>query len=582
MDPVGPGVACGDGNACNGEQVCDGAGNCVAGTPVRCDPCNRCDFDTGACVPSDEGLACPGDGDLCFAGFICRSGACVGVNPVTCTASDQCHDAGTCDPNTGLCSTLDKPDGTSCDDGNACTRTDTCQGGVCVGSDPIVCTALDGCHEPGTCNPATGACSNPAKPDGSPCDDGNACTQGGSCQAGSCVGAGPVACAPGDECHHPGACNPATGGCADPVLKPGYCVIAGACVSAGQSPPDNPCLVCDPAQSATAWSPAVNGTRCSDSNACTDTDTCQNGVCTGGTSVSCQPGPCQQSGACNPRTGACEYIAVPDGTLCEDDGNLCTVDVCEAGACTHPPKSCDDGNPCTVDSCNPETGDCSNESIDCDDDNACTVDECIDGGCVHTPLDCEGEDPCVTFLCDPETGCYQELLDCGDEDLCTTDSCDPDTGACKHDPIECDGGPPCSSAGCEPDVGCVYTPKECPDGHELEVESCECKPRCTSEQTQCNGACVDLKSDNNNCGRCGNVCEPGPDGCATFCVNGRCDWKAMGCQPSDTPPGVNTAACCEGLSCCIGKQTACCLRSDHICWFEGGGNDLAHCTPAPS
>src|SRR2546422_5636350 len=34
----------------------------------------------------------------------CQSGTCVGANPVTCTASDQCHVAGTCDPVTGTCS----------------------------------------------------------------------------------------------------------------------------------------------------------------------------------------------------------------------------------------------------------------------------------------------------------------------------------------------------------------------------------------------------------------------------------------------------------------------------------------------
>ena len=30
-------------------------------------------------------------------------------------------------------------DGIGCDDLDACTQTDTCFGGVCVGSDPIIC-----------------------------------------------------------------------------------------------------------------------------------------------------------------------------------------------------------------------------------------------------------------------------------------------------------------------------------------------------------------------------------------------------------------------------------------------------------
>src|SRR5258707_1338526 len=44
----------------------------------------------------------------------------------------------------------------------------------------VVCTALDQCHDVGTCNASTGACSNPAKPNGTTCSDGNACTQAGT------------------------------------------------------------------------------------------------------------------------------------------------------------------------------------------------------------------------------------------------------------------------------------------------------------------------------------------------------------------------------------------------------------------
>ncbi len=82
--------------------------------------------------------------------------------------------------------------GTACNDGNACTLTDTCQNGTCVGSSPVVCTALDQCHVAGTCDPGTGVCSNPTKPDGTACDDGNACTTGEVCTGGACGGGIPV------------------------------------------------------------------------------------------------------------------------------------------------------------------------------------------------------------------------------------------------------------------------------------------------------------------------------------------------------------------------------------------------------
>jgi len=57
-------------------------------------------------------------------------------DPVTCTALDQCHDAGVCDHETGLCSDPPIADGTTCDDGDLCTKTDTCQAGACIGTDP--------------------------------------------------------------------------------------------------------------------------------------------------------------------------------------------------------------------------------------------------------------------------------------------------------------------------------------------------------------------------------------------------------------------------------------------------------------
>src|SRR3989442_1601784 len=112
-----------------------------------------------------------------FRSDSCQSGTCTGSNPVVCTASDQCHVAGTCNTGTGICSNPSKADGSACDDGNACTQTDSCQSGTCTGANPVVCTASDQCHVAGTCNTGTGICSNPSKADGSACDDGNACTQ---------------------------------------------------------------------------------------------------------------------------------------------------------------------------------------------------------------------------------------------------------------------------------------------------------------------------------------------------------------------------------------------------------------------
>ncbi|MBK8256715.1 MAG: DNRLRE domain-containing protein [Polyangiaceae bacterium] len=129
---------------------------------------------------------------VCYdCGGACPPDLCDGV---VCTAQDNCHDAGACDPATGLCSNPIAGNGTVCDDGDACTLSSSCQAGVCTGANPVVCTPSDQCHTVGTCNPATGVCTDPVAADGSPCSDGNPCTSSDVCTAGACTGAGPNAC----------------------------------------------------------------------------------------------------------------------------------------------------------------------------------------------------------------------------------------------------------------------------------------------------------------------------------------------------------------------------------------------------
>lgn len=185
------------------------------------------------------------------------------------------------------------PNGSPCDDGNACTVGDACFNGVCVGN-PITCTPIDQCHAAGTCNPGTGVCSNPVRPDGTACNDGNACTQTDFCVAGVCSGSNPVVCTPGDQCHT-NTCD----------------VVTGACVNQTKQ----------------------DGTSCNDSNACTESDVCVSGVCSG-TSFSCAPpDQCHQGGGTCNGDGTCSYAAKANGTVC-DDGNGNTVnDVCSSGTC---------------------------------------------------------------------------------------------------------------------------------------------------------------------------------------------------------------------------------------------------------
>src|SRR5207247_5124932 len=120
--------------------------------------------------------------------------------------------AETCTGSSATCpADSSKLNGTSCNDGNACTQTDTCQSGTCTGSNPVVCTASDQCHVAGTCDTATGVCSNPTKANGSTCNDNNACTSGETCQNGTCGSpTSTVTCTALDQCHTAGTCDPST------------------------------------------------------------------------------------------------------------------------------------------------------------------------------------------------------------------------------------------------------------------------------------------------------------------------------------------------------------------------------------
>jgi len=93
-----------------------------------------------------------------------------------------------------------KTDGTSCTDGLFCTTTDTCGGGVCVGSgDP--CVGNPPCQN--VCNEAAHGCLAPA---GAVCDDGNACNGTSTCNgAGTCAPSAPplpdgASCEDGNPC----------------------------------------------------------------------------------------------------------------------------------------------------------------------------------------------------------------------------------------------------------------------------------------------------------------------------------------------------------------------------------------------
>src|SRR4029077_9049891 len=165
------GLFCGGGGVA-GPSACPCRSNadCGDNNPCTDDACENPGTPTATCVTVNN-TAPRSDGNAYTRTGARQGGVCTGSNPVVCTPSDQCHLTGTCDPETGACSNPPAPNGTACSDGNACTRNDACEGGACTGSNPVVCTPSDQCHLAGTCNPETGACSNPPAPNGTACND---------------------------------------------------------------------------------------------------------------------------------------------------------------------------------------------------------------------------------------------------------------------------------------------------------------------------------------------------------------------------------------------------------------------------
>ncbi len=574
---VSDGATCNDGDACTQKDVCR-SGQCRGENPVVCEAKDQC-HDKGVCNPKTgscstpqkkNGTACD-DGDACTQKDSCRSGQCRGEDPIVCEASDQCHDKGVCNPKTGSCSNPQKKNGSSCDDRDACTRKDVCRSGECRGEDPVECEAMDQCHKPGVCDPKNGTCSNPPERDGLACNDGDKCTRKDSCRNGTCTGEDPLVCEASDQCHDAGQCNPKTGTCSNPNKKDGStCDDENACTQkdvcrSGACRGENPvvCAVldqchdlgtCDPGTGACTNPEKKSGTACNDGDKCTRKDTCQGGRCVGENPVECRAkDQCHDAGVCDSGTGRCSDPAKPDETAC-DDGNLCTQrDVCRKGACRGlEPLACYPMDDCHVTGvCNPKSGQCSQpikaNGSACDDADACTQrDVCQQGSCKGTdPVICKAKDQChVTGSCDPQTGrcsdppakdgkacndnsrCTKgdwcQMGDCvgREEVVCTAQSqcheigvCDPRTGTCDQplrakgascdDGVFCTEGDYCDNGQCIPGG-----PRNC--SRAVSEPACQ-SPYCNEEENVCEAKPVNeglaCEDDGNKCSA--DVCKAG-------------------------------------------------------------------------
>ncbi len=543
--------ACDDGNACSVGESCKG-GVCKDGVAKDCSdgkPCtvDACVIATGACTSTPL----PGCGDPCNDASDCKGGAQWCQPP-------KCND--------GVCGLAG---GTApCDDGDPCTKDDTCSGGLCAGKatacdDGNPCT-VDACGAGGACSstPLVGACSdgdacttadvcvngickaggvlgcdddNPCTDDScdpksgclhpdskTPCSDGDPCTVGDACKDAACKPTGPKVCDDGDACTTD-SCNAKDGSCGSkPIIGCGEnCLTPKDCKDDGDVCTD---WACTGGKCAVTFTTAA----CDDTSACTSGDTCTKGVCKGKSfdtpgNTFCDDGnPCSDD-TCDPSQG-CKHAA---NTKPCTDGAICTAgDVCKDMACV-PGKqsSCDDGNACTFDLCDTKTG-CQHQQqgMACSDGDACTVgDGCVQGSCVAG-----------------------KLIDCADGNPCTFDACQAGTGACAHTPAPGCGVPCADSKGCV-DTGDPCANLGCVDG--------------TCQVTETGAGCDD-----------GNACTSN-DGC----LGGQCRGKGGNCDDGNA---CTADACNPKVGCAHGNATGLC-EDGNLCTVQDACTDGA-CKAGPS
>jgi len=246
------------------------------------------------------------------------------------------------------------------------------------------------------------------------------CVPAARCDAGTCV----ARCFTNAECNDSNDCTTdlcdGTGACANTSVAAGSAgACAGGLVCSGS--PTNLCVACVADAQCGGATPLCDtasnscveclaAADCNDGNGCT-TDACAAGACTAtpvaaGSAGACAGGlvcsgsptnlcvACVADAQCGGATPLCdtasnscvECLAAAD---C-NDGNVCTVDDCSAGACANTPAAtttaCDDGAFCTESDHCDGSGACTGSARSCDDALSCTTDRCDEAtdSCVAT------------------------------------------------------------------------------------------------------------------------------------------------------------------------------------------------------
>ncbi|MGA7122798.1 MAG: hypothetical protein WBY94_22045 [Polyangiaceae bacterium] len=356
---------------------------------------------------------------------------------------------------------------------------------------PPACVGGGACA-PNDCQNGTWACTDAGRVcrETTPVADGTPCGAGGGDAGGHVCGAGQcVECNAGGDCSAPNT----------PCVKKSYSCGSGVavCAVAGNLADGTSCgtgLYCNGGDCAacevgSACPPAGNSCHVGKITACEGgVATCsdQNTDAAAGTSCLAAGG---ATGVCN-GSGSC--VACSAGTQCSPGGSMCSVGV----------QSCSGGPACQ-------------NAVPVDEGQSCGSGQiCHNGACTA----CDATS-CSAGCCDSH-GCITAQ---------TPTECGTGTGgaACKAcaAPNSGTGSAACNGNACT--IACVGAT---PDA--------------------CNGACVSLKNDDNNCGTCGHVCSPVSAGGSSHCDgNGNCK-----CTPNPSP--CAGAVCGQAPDGC-GNMVAC-------------------------
>jgi len=346
-------------------------------------------------------------------------------------------------------------------------------------------------------NPMGGCAGGKCDDNSAECDKDGDCDDGETCQGGDCVPeSGDNCLGECEECRVDADCSGKTPYCNEGQCSE-FCLTAAQCEDGKKftvdSCVDGECVSVE-LPCAGEWNVlgecVIQCEDADDGNLCT-VDTCDAET---GEAVNmvkpCEDNDSLTADACDPRTGDCHHVVE---SLCDfEDNNPCTMDSCDpdTGAAIHVQFDCDDDDPFTAGTCRSEGGFafCVFTPI-CtpDDGNPCTVDSCgVDGEPVHVDKSCTDNKDWTRDWCDPTTGdCHHDAcnINCSDDDACTRDGCDTLTGECTHESVECGDGSRCVAGTC---IAWCERDADCDDGNACTLEDCDLSSgQCSRQSVNC-------------------------------------------------------------------------------------------------